>query len=68
MISSLWRVDDQATADLMGVFYEKMWREGMAPAEALRAAQIDALQRQRARGAEHVKPAAWGAFVISGQL
>jgi CHAT domain-containing protein len=39
VIASLWQVDDEATAALMGLFYHKLWVEKMPAAEALRQAQ-----------------------------
>src|SRR5262249_9073792 len=39
VVASLWKVDDQATAELMKRFYTEMLRNGKAPGEALRAAQ-----------------------------
>jgi tetratricopeptide (TPR) repeat protein/CHAT domain-containing protein len=45
VIASLWKVDDQATAALMALFYEKLWRQGKPPLEALREAQL-ALYRE----------------------
>jgi CHAT domain-containing protein/Tfp pilus assembly protein PilF len=40
VVSSLWRVDDAATAALMAKLYDGLWRQGLAPAEALRQAQL----------------------------
>ncbi len=40
VIASLWQVDDEATAALMGLFYRNLWVEKKGPAEALRQAQL----------------------------
>jgi CHAT domain-containing protein len=40
VVASLWRVDDQATAALMRLFYHKLWIEKKTPATALREAQL----------------------------
>jgi CHAT domain-containing protein len=40
VIASLWKVDDQATAALMTLFYHQLWREGRAPVVALHQAQL----------------------------
>jgi len=40
VIASLWKVDDQATAALMRLFYHKLWKEQKPPIVALREAQL----------------------------
>lgn len=59
--ASLWRVQDRATAELMGRFYRAMLREGKAPAAALREAQLAIRSDRRWRA-----PYYWAAFVLQG--
>jgi CHAT domain-containing protein/tetratricopeptide (TPR) repeat protein len=40
VVASLWKVDDRATAQLMKLFYHKLWAEKKTPAVALREAQL----------------------------
>lgn len=62
VIASLWKVDDAATVDLMAAFYRGMLKEGLAPAAALRRAQVEMLaQKQRQ------SPYYWAAFVLQGE-
>ncbi|HEX7226849.1 MAG TPA: CHAT domain-containing protein, partial [Candidatus Binatia bacterium] len=60
--STLWRVDDEATAELMKHFYANMLQQGMTPAAALRAAQNTIRQDSRWRS-----PHYWAAFTLQGE-
>jgi CHAT domain-containing protein/tetratricopeptide (TPR) repeat protein len=40
VVASLWKVDDQPTAALMALFYDKLWRQNKPAVEALREAQL----------------------------
>ena len=62
VIASLWKVDDDATAELMKHFYEALFQEGMSPAAALRQAQLTVAQNKRWES-----PYYWAGFVIQGQ-
>ncbi|MBO0798395.1 MAG: CHAT domain-containing protein, partial [Blastocatellia bacterium] len=62
VVASLWKVDDASTAELMKMFYREMLQEGMRPAAALRAAQIEMWKRP-----EWDLPYYWGAFVLQGE-
>ncbi len=65
VISSLWKVDDLATAALIKDFYTNLWRKNQPRGEALHQAKLQMLHRNRAEGGE-AKPSTWGAFVLSG--
>jgi CHAT domain-containing protein len=39
VVASLWKVDDAATAVLMGLFYRNLWQKDLPPLEALAEAQ-----------------------------
>jgi CHAT domain len=62
VMASLWQVNDAATAELMRLFYRRMLQEGMRPAAALRAAQIEMWKRP-----QWESPYYWGAFVLQGE-
>jgi CHAT domain-containing protein/tetratricopeptide (TPR) repeat protein len=62
VVASLWKVDDDATAELMTGFYEKMLKGGMTPAAALRAAQA-AMSGQR----RWSHPYYWAGFIMQGE-
>src|SRR6185436_14513549 len=59
VVASLWQVDDQATSQLMRYFYRGMLKDGLRPAAALRAAQIEMSKSSR-----WSSPYYWAGFVI----
>ncbi|MBD2447553.1 CHAT domain-containing protein [Nostoc sp. FACHB-152] len=62
VVVSLWSVDDQATSELMKLFYEKMLKAKLKPAAALRAAQIEIWRSQK-----YTAPYYWAAFTLQGE-
>lgn len=62
VVSSLWKVDDEATSELMKSFYSHMLKEGRPAAAALRMAKSD-LRKARADWRE---PYFWAGFVLQG--
>jgi CHAT domain-containing protein len=62
VLVSLWNVNDRVTVDLMRNFYRGIFKEGLSPAAALRAAQ-DAIRREKRWQA----PYYWAGFVLQGE-
>ncbi len=62
VIASLWKVDDEATGQLMRRFYHGMLKQGLAPSAALRQAQIAMWKQKQWRS-----PFYWAAFVLQGE-
>jgi hypothetical protein len=61
-LASLWNVDDEATSELMGKFYESLLKRHQTPAQALRTAQ------KWMRGQPRWRPAYyWAGFVLLGE-
>ena len=58
---SLWKVNDEATRDLMAGFYQKL-TAGEGRSEALRQVQLKLL-----RTGEYSHPYFWAGFIMSGQ-
>jgi CHAT domain-containing protein len=61
VVASLWKVDDEATAELMKRFYNNMLQRGLTPAASLRAAQNSIRQEPHWRS-----PYYWAAFTLQG--
>jgi CHAT domain-containing protein/tetratricopeptide (TPR) repeat protein len=62
VVASLWKVDDRATAELMGDLYKHILREGLSPAAGLRAAKFT-IKQQKAWQA----PYFWAGFTLQGE-
>jgi CHAT domain-containing protein len=62
VVASLWEVNDVATAELMKRFYRHMLQDGMRPAAALRAAQIEMWKKPQWQA-----PFYWGGFILQGE-
>ena len=63
VIPSLWAVNDQSTADIMGGFYAYL-ADGHSKSEALQLAQLDYLREQKEERLAH--PYYWASFVLIG--
>ena len=61
VIASLWKVDDEAAAELMGHFYEEL-KAGEGPTAALNDAQLQLRRDPRFRN-----PYFWAAFFLEGE-
>ena len=62
VVASLWKVDDEATAELMQRFYEGLFQKRLTPAAALRFAQLSMSQQKAWQS-----PYYWAGFVIQGR-
>ncbi len=61
VIASLWKVDDEATTELMKLFYRNLLQKQMTAAAALSAAQAEMRAQPRWRS-----PYYWAAFTLQG--
>lgn len=61
-LASLWQIDDQSTAILIGEFYRQLANNNVTKAEALRQAQLDLLKNYP----NYDRPAYWAAYVLVG--
>jgi CHAT domain-containing protein/predicted negative regulator of RcsB-dependent stress response len=62
VVASLWKVDDDATAELMSHFYTAMLKDDLTPAAALKTAKREMWKQERWRA-----PFYWAAFTLQGE-
>ncbi len=62
VLVSLWNVSDRVTVELMRRFYHGIFKEGLSPAAALRAAQDGVRRQERWRA-----PYYWAGFTLQGE-
>lgn len=62
VMASLWKVNDEATAELMKVFYVGMLKEKQTPAIALQKAQLWMRKQKRWQS-----PYYWSGFILQGE-
>ncbi|MEJ1932714.1 CHAT domain-containing protein [Nostoc sp. NIES-2111] len=60
-VASLWQIDDESTALLVGEFYKELKGSNISKAEALRRAQLKLLQHPN-----YNAPSYWSAYVMIG--
>ena len=60
VVVSLWKVNDEATAELMVKFYQQMFSQNITAPVALRTAQVQMWQKWQ-------HPRYWAAFTIQGE-
>ena len=63
VMSSLWKVEDGATLELMKNFYDAMANENLTPSKALQQAQI-----KMRRNSRYQSPFYWAAFTVQGDF
>ena len=61
VLASLWRVNDDATAVFMRLFYQELRNSGFSPALALRKAQMEMSAQPRWSA-----PSYWAGFILEG--
>ena len=79
LVSSLWSVEDNATAALMDEFYANLWTRGLPRLEALRQAQLTLIRRfdprrlvlrpaaePQPKAQAPLHPIFWAGFTLSG--
>lgn len=67
VITSLWKVPDEATQELMLDFYRRLWIEGKPKSQALWEAKMRIRDARDATGALRYSTRDWAAWVLTGE-
>jgi len=67
MIMSLWSVEDNATSELMKLFYQHLLN-GESKVQALRAAQCYLVHQEGSLHSFYTHPYFWAAFRLVGDI
>ncbi len=62
VVASLWKVDDAATSEMVKLFYKGILKQGLRPAAALQAAQLEMSKHKLWNS-----PYYWAGFVLQGE-
>ena len=65
-VTALWRVRDEDAEAVMTAFYEGLLTRNLGKSQALRAARLAMLARNRSSASGAGLPGTWGAFVLDG--
>jgi CHAT domain-containing protein len=66
VITSLWKVPDEATKDLMLDFYRRVWVEKKPKGQALWEAKLKLREAEDESGRQKYTTRDWGAWVLTG--
>jgi CHAT domain-containing protein/tetratricopeptide (TPR) repeat protein len=66
VVTTLWKVPDEASAQLMNLFFRNQ-AKGMSKAAALQSAQREILQKRRADSNVTTHPFYWAAYTLTGR-
>ena len=65
-LTSLWKVPDESTRELMSDFYRRWWIQGKSKGQALREAQNRMRRARDEFGESLYRVKAWAAWVLVG--